>query len=74
VSGAIATSSWSWTPFEPFGFVSPITSKLVPLMRTDWPTGSEPANRLATTVGPSTTSRRCFLTSAEVNIEPVAIW
>ena len=45
VIGAITTSSWSCTPLEPLGLVTPMTSKLVPSMRTDWPTGSWPAKR-----------------------------
>ena len=61
VIGAMTTSSWSWMPLDPFGLVTPVTSKLVPSMRTDWPTGSWPAKRLATTVGPRITDAPVLL-------------
>ena len=58
VSGASATSSWSWRPFEPFGFSRPITWKSLPPASTVWPTGSWPGKRLLATVCPITITRR----------------
>ena len=60
-------------PFEPFELVTPMTWKLVPLTWTVWPTGSAPLNSSLTTVGPTTSTRLWFCTSALVNHEPSAI-
>src|SRR5947208_576580 len=57
VSGAIAMSSWSWTPFVPFGVSTPTTVKPMPLSLTVWPSGLWPPNRFSTTVWPRTTTR-----------------
>ena len=73
VSGAIATSSWFELPFDPFGAVTPMIWKFVPLTWIVWPTGSWPLNSSLTTVGPTTSTRLWFCSSALVNHEPWAI-
>ena len=70
----MTTSSWSCTPLEPFGFVTPTTWKLVPPMRSDWPTGSCVPKRFATTVGPRTATRVWWETSDPVIIRPEPTW
>ena len=47
--------------------------KFVPLTWIVWPTGSEPLNSSLTTVGPTTSTRLWFCSSALVNHEPSAI-
>src|SRR3954451_21228725 len=66
-------SSWSCWPLEPLAAVTPTTWKPVPFTRTVEPTGSAPLKRLVTTVGPSTITRRCWVTSWALNIDPLAI-
>ena len=73
VSGAITVSSWLEVPFDPLDAVTPTTWKFAPLTWIVCPTGSDPPNNSLTTVGPSTTTRVCFWTSALVNQEPSAI-
>ena len=73
MSGAIAVSSWLEVPFDPFDAVTPMTWKFVPLTWIVWPTGSAPPNSSLTTVGPTTSTRLWFWTSALVNHEPSAI-
>jgi len=70
VIGAKAMSSSLVTPLVPFGVVTPTTWKLTPLIWIVSPTGSAPSNRFVTTVGPSTTTRSCFFTCAEVKKSP----
>ena len=72
VSGAIAMSSWSWTPFVPFGVSTPTTVKPMPLSLTVWPSGLWPPNRFSTTVWPRTTTRACCASSCAVTNVPAS--
>ena len=72
VIGASTTSSWSWTPLEPLGAVTPMTWKRVPLTRTAGRPGRR-REEAARDGRPEHGDAPCCLTSPSVNIAPLAI-